>query len=78
MNGGMAGATPQGLKGTEIPLLSRILSVVDAYDAMTSSRVYRKAMSREDALEELKNFAGIQFDPDLVKVFIDLINKQEK
>ncbi|WP_165792065.1 cache domain-containing protein [Desulfocucumis palustris] len=67
---------PQGLKGVEIPLLSRILSIVDAYDAMTSNRVYRKAMSREAAAEELKKFTGIQFDPELVKVFIDLIYEQ--
>lgn len=67
---------PQGLKGKEIPLLSRILSIVDAYDAMTSDRTYRKALSREDAINELKKYAGLQFDPELVKVFIDLINGQ--
>lgn len=61
---------PRGLKGEEIPILSRILSVVDAYDAMTSVRPYRKPMSQEDAIQELKNHAGLQFDPFLVNLFI--------
>ncbi|HRW12565.1 MAG TPA: diguanylate cyclase [Syntrophomonas sp.] len=62
---------PQGLAGENIPLLSRILSVIDAYDAMTSDRVYRHAVSREEALEELKQFAGTQFDPRIVEIFIN-------
>ncbi|PKM84635.1 MAG: hypothetical protein CVU86_06285 [Firmicutes bacterium HGW-Firmicutes-11] len=61
---------PQGLKGEEIPLLSRILAVADAYDAMTEDRVYRKAMSKEAAIEEIKKGAGKQFDPHVVKVFL--------
>lgn len=66
---------PQGLQGKNIPLLSRILTITDAYDAMTSDRVYHKAISKEEAIAELKRYAGIQFDPDLVEIFIN-INKE--
>jgi HD-GYP domain-containing protein (c-di-GMP phosphodiesterase class II) len=62
---------PQGLAGENIPLLSRIISVVDSYDAMTQDRVYRKAMSIEEAIEEIRNNAGTQFDPEITRVFID-------
>ncbi|MBN1777002.1 MAG: PAS domain S-box protein [Clostridiales bacterium] len=62
---------PQGLKGSEIPLLSRILSVVDAYDAMTQDRVYQKAVSHEEAIEEIKRCAGTQFDPQVTKIFCE-------
>ena len=64
---------PQGLKEEEIPLLSRIVSVVDAYDAMTEDRAYRKAMSSEEAVMELKKNAGIQFDPEIVNQFLNKI-----
>lgn len=65
---------PQGLKGEEIPLPSRILAVVDAFDAMTSDRPYRKAMTKEEAIEEIRVNAGIQFDPLITEVFIDSIS----
>lgn len=61
---------PKGLKGEEIPIQSRILSIVDAYDAMTSDRPYHKAMTHEDSVQELVENAGTQFDPDLVELFI--------
>lgn len=64
---------PRALKGEAIPLLSRILSVADAYDAMTQDRVYRKAISREDALEEIRRNTGTQFDPDIAATFIESI-----
>jgi|GEM_PF-386795 len=64
---------PQGLRGEEIPLLSRILAVIDAYDVMIHGRTYREPVSREEALEELKNCAGTQFDPHLVAVFAGLM-----
>ncbi len=60
---------PQGLKGKEIPILSRIITIVDAYDVMTNDRTYSKAISKKDAIEELKRCAGTQFDPLLVKEF---------
>lgn len=65
---------PIGLKGEEIPLECRILALADAYDAMTSDRPYRNAMSSDDALKEIARFAGIQFDPMLASKFISLIN----
>ncbi len=64
---------PQGLRGDEIPLLSRILAVADAYDAMTQDRVYRRALTKEAALEEIRSNAGTQFDPFIAQVFIDSI-----
>jgi HD-GYP domain-containing protein (c-di-GMP phosphodiesterase class II) len=62
---------PLGEAGEAIPLECRILAVADAYDAMTSDRPYRKAMKHEDAIAELKKFAGSQFDPRLVEVFLN-------
>jgi diguanylate cyclase (GGDEF)-like protein len=64
---------PQGLSGADIPLLSRILSIADSYDAMTQDRVYRKAVGKEDAIAELRCNAGTQFDPELVEIFIKCI-----
>ncbi|MGM0366154.1 MAG: HD domain-containing phosphohydrolase [Actinomycetota bacterium] len=67
------GGYPSGLKGGKIPLISRIISVVDAYDAMTNDRPYKGAMPRQEAIEELKRFSGSQFDPEVVHNFIDII-----
>lgn len=61
---------PRGLKGEEIPMQSRILSIVDAYDAMTSERPYHKPITHEDAIQELVDNAGKQFDPDLIQLVI--------
>lgn len=61
---------PKGLKGEEIPLLSRIISVVDAYDAMTNNRSYREALSMEDACREIIKYSGTQFDPDIANRFV--------
>lgn len=71
------GGYPLGLKGEEIPLECRILAIVDAYDAMTSDRPYRKALSREKALNELKRCSGTQFDPYLVNKFIDILELKQ-
>lgn len=67
------GGYPRGLKGDKIPLGGRILSVADAFDAMTSNRPYRKAMSVPMALTELKRHAGTQFDPEIVSLFVKLL-----
>ncbi|MCF7925653.1 MAG: diguanylate cyclase [Candidatus Izimaplasma sp.] len=64
---------PKELYREDIPLISRILSIVDAWDAMTNDRVYRKAMSIDDAIKELKDNKGTQFEPKLVVVFLTLI-----
>jgi diguanylate cyclase (GGDEF)-like protein/PAS domain S-box-containing protein len=64
------GGYPDGLAGADIPLGARIIAVCDAYDAMTSNRPYRTAMSPEGAVAELKRYSGTQFDPKVVKAFL--------
>jgi len=64
---------PQGLKGKEIPLISRIITVADAYEAMISDRPYRKKLGKEFATEELKKYSGTQFDPEITTVFIEKV-----
>ncbi|HAL73528.1 MAG TPA: hypothetical protein DCM45_00370, partial [Clostridiales bacterium] len=64
---------PAGLSGTKIPKLSRILSVIDAYDVITNTRPYKKAQSKAEAIEEIKRCAGSQFDPEIVDVFIEIM-----
>jgi diguanylate cyclase (GGDEF)-like protein/PAS domain S-box-containing protein len=68
---------PQGLKGEEIPLFSRVIAITDAFDAMTENRPYRKAMTREAALAEIERNAGTQFDPKIAKLFIELVGKND-
>lgn len=63
---------PRGLAGEEIPLISRIVAVVDAYDAMTNDRPYRKALDHAVAIERIRRNAGTQFDPAVVRVFVEL------
>jgi diguanylate cyclase (GGDEF)-like protein/PAS domain S-box-containing protein/putative nucleotidyltransferase with HDIG domain len=69
---------PRGLKGSMIPLVSKIITVCDAYDAMTSKRPYRKAMTVEEAVAELRRCAGTQFDEEVVDVFIEKVLKSEE
>jgi len=64
---------PKGLKEDEIPFISRIITIADAYDAMTSERSYRSALPEQVAINELQKNAGIQFDPELVNVFIEKV-----
>lgn len=64
---------PSGLKSYDIPLEARIISIADSYDAMTSDRPYRNRLSKEQAISELRKFAGIQFDPDIVEVLINKV-----
>ena len=63
---------PRGLSGEQIPLEARIFAVVDVYDALTSDRPYRKAWSKEKALEYIRSQAGIHLDPVVVERFLDL------
>jgi putative nucleotidyltransferase with HDIG domain len=67
---------PQGLNGESIPLLARIVSVVDTFDAMTTDRPYRKAMSIEAALAEIERCAGSQFDSDIAAHFVRMIKSE--
>jgi ribonuclease P protein subunit RPR2 len=66
---------PEGLKRDEIPLPARVFSVVDAFDAMTTDRPYRAALSIDYALAELRKMAGTQFDPEMVAVFVPLVEE---
>jgi HD-GYP domain-containing protein (c-di-GMP phosphodiesterase class II) len=64
---------PLGLAGDEIPLHARIVSVADAYDAMTSGRVYQPAVSHDDAIDELRRASGSHFDPEVVEMFAEVM-----
>ncbi len=68
---------PSGLSGEEIPIGARILAVVDAYESMVSERPYRRALSSEEAIEELRRCSGKQFDPVAVEKFIQILNRLE-
>ncbi len=64
---------PRGIKGKEIPIISRISSIVNAHNAMTSDRHYRKKMTKKQAIKEIKRFSGTQFDPAIAELFIDML-----
>ena len=66
---------PDGLSRESIPILSRVIAVVDAFDAMTNNRSYRHAMSVSDATAELKKCAGSQFDPHIVSEFLRMLKE---
>ncbi|HJL21402.1 MAG TPA: HD domain-containing protein, partial [Polyangiaceae bacterium LLY-WYZ-15_(1-7)] len=66
---------PFGIPGAEIPLIARIICIADSYDAMTSDRAYRKALSHEVAVAELKRCAGTQFDAELVPLFLEALER---
>jgi HD-GYP domain-containing protein (c-di-GMP phosphodiesterase class II) len=67
---------PDGLRGEAIPLISRIVAVADTFDAMTSDRPYRKARTTREAIEELKRCAGKNFDPAVVKTFVEILEEE--
>lgn len=67
---------PKKLKGEDIPLISRIISVADAFQAMTSERAYKEKISVKKAIEEIKHCSGKQFDPEISKIFIELLEER--
>jgi HD-GYP domain-containing protein (c-di-GMP phosphodiesterase class II) len=67
---------PAGLKGHDIPLVSRIVSVIDAYDAMVSNRCYRKGLPHAEAVRRLLESSGTQFDVDVVHCFIPIAEQE--
>jgi putative nucleotidyltransferase with HDIG domain len=71
------GGYPSGLYGHEIPQVARIIAVADSWDAMTSDRPYRDAMTDEEALAELLGCSGKQFDPDVIRAFLSVIGRQD-
>jgi diguanylate cyclase (GGDEF)-like protein/PAS domain S-box-containing protein len=68
------GGYPRGLKGEDIPLNSRIIAIVDAYDVMTHTQPYKDAISQEEALQELQKKAGSQFDPKLIAILVEMVS----
>ncbi len=67
---------PRGLSGNEIPLGARILGIADAYQAMTEDRYYRQARTHVEALAELEKVRGTQFDPEVLDVFMNVVNSE--
>ncbi|RJQ46432.1 MAG: metal-dependent phosphohydrolase, partial [Gaiellales bacterium] len=65
---------PERLKGEEIPVLARIVGIIDSYRAMVSDRPYRQALTQAEAIAELRKGAGTQFDPEMVELFIEAID----
>ena len=68
---------PDGLKDGEIPIIARIISVADTYDAMTTDRPYRKGLSNQTAIDEIKRYAGSQFDKDVAMAFVKAFEEGE-
>ena len=67
---------PYGIKGDKMPLFAKILTVADAYDAMTSDRPYRRALTRKEAIKELKRCAGKNFDKEISSIMIEIIKEE--
>ncbi|MBU1050164.1 HD-GYP domain-containing protein [Candidatus Bipolaricaulota bacterium] len=68
---------PRGLRGTDIPIGARVVAVVDTYDAIVSARPYKKALAKDEALRELERNAGTQFDPGVVRAFLEVVRNSE-
>ncbi len=68
---------PYGLKEEEIPQIARMISIADSFDAMVSDRPYRKALSIEQTIAELRCGIGTQFDPEMTKCFLDLLDREQ-
>jgi len=71
------GGYPDGLSGEQIPQAARIIAICDAYHAMRSDRTYRSAISRDEAIQELRRCAGSQFDPEITKIFLELMADEQ-
>jgi response regulator RpfG family c-di-GMP phosphodiesterase len=71
------GGYPDGLRGNQIPLLARLIAIPDCFDALTTSRAYRAAMSLEEAVGILRAGAGTHFDPDFLRAFLPLVEREE-
>jgi len=67
---------PAGLKGNDIPMVSRIISVIDAFDAMVSNRCYRQGLPHSEAIARLRRSSGTQFDPDILQAFIPIAEQE--
>ncbi len=68
---------PKGIEGNKIPIISRIICIADAFDAMTTDRTYRSKLSKIEAIEELEKCAGSQFDPELVDIFVEALARDQ-
>ena len=68
---------PYGLVGEAIPLYARLFAIVDVYDALNSNRPYRDALGEDNTREYIKDRSGIDFDPAIVKVFLEMLNGTE-
>ena len=66
---------PQGLKGEEIPLEARIFALVDAWDAITTDRPYREAMTKEEAIQTIRDEIGTHFDPNIAEKFLEIVGE---
>jgi HD-GYP domain-containing protein (c-di-GMP phosphodiesterase class II) len=69
---------PRGLKGAEIPIGARVVAVVDTYDAIVSTRPYKKAQAKDEAIRELEKNAGTQFDPRIVRAFLEVVRNADE
>jgi diguanylate cyclase (GGDEF)-like protein/PAS domain S-box-containing protein len=69
---------PRGIKGEEIPVISRISALINAYEAMTSPRPYRRKMTKKEAIAEIKKCSGTQFDPAIAKIFTEALKKEKE
>src|SRR3972149_2841329 len=69
---------PRGVKGKEIPILSRISLLINSYEAMTTDRPYRKKMAKKEIIKEIKRCCGTQFDPKVVKIFLEILEKNSQ
>jgi hypothetical protein len=69
---------PDGIKGDNTDILAQIVTAADSYDAMTSARAYRRSLTKEAAMEELKKNSGTQFNPKIVDVFLEVLKEEGK